>query len=311
MSGAEEGSQPTEPYPRDLGLEHPVVVPPPRAGGPLPHDAASDHGIPPRPPLPSAPVAVRPPRRRARWPWVVGIVVVLLAVLVVGGEFVARAVVAQQIRSQVITALKLPADQQMDVNVGGIVLPQLVAGRLADVRLSSKSVAIGPITSAVQVDATGVPIRGGKLGSAKGTFRITADQLEKAIIAAAGSTPIESVALDGKNVTATGSVKLFGASVPLALALTPGAEGGELTFTPTSATIGAMTLDASDTSSPFANALKPLFATQKLCIADRLPAGVHLSGLRVDVDALVATFAADSAITTDPKLLENGTCPAS
>ncbi len=71
-----------------------------------------------------------------------------------------------------------------------------------------------------------------------------------------------------------------------------------------------MTLDPSTAaSSPFGAALKPLFATQKVCIADRLPAGVHLSGLRVDGDALVATFAADSAITTDPKLLENGTCP--
>lgn len=303
MSGAEEGTQPTEPYPRDLGLEHPTV--------PLPRDAGSDAALPARPPLPSAPVAVPPPRRRARWPWVLGIVVVVLAAIVVGGEFVARAVVAQQIRSQVITALKLPADQQMDVSVGGIVLPQLVAGRLDDVQLSSKSVAIGPITSAVQVDATGVPIRGGELGSVKGTFRITAAQLEKALTAAAGSTPIEAVTLQGEDVKATGSVKLLGASVPLALSLTPGAEGGELTFTPTSATIGALTLDASDTSSPFAGALKPLFATQKVCIADRLPAGVHLSGLRVDADALVATFSADSAITTDPKLLENGTCPAS
>ncbi|KJL30932.1 DUF2993 domain-containing protein [Microbacterium azadirachtae] len=307
MSGAEEGAHPTEPYPRDLGPEHPTVPLPPAPGSPAP-GAAPGAGLPPRPPLPSAPVAVPPPRRRARWPWVLGIVVVVLAALVVGGEFVARAVVAQQIRSQVITALKLPADQQMDVNVGGIVLPQLVAGRLDDVRLSSKSVAIGPITSAVAVDAKGVPIRGGELGSASGTFRITGDQLEKAIKAAAGSTPIDSVTLDGKDVKATGSVKLFGATVPLALALTPGAEGGELTFTPTSATIGAMTLDASDTSSPFAKALKPLFATQKLCIADRLPAGVHLSGLRVDGEALVATFSADSAITTDPKLLENGTC---
>lgn len=311
MSGAEEGTHPTEPYPRDLGLEHPTVpLPPPTGASPAP-DAASGAGLPPRPPLPSAPVAVPPPRRRARWPWVLGIIVVVLAALVVGGEFVARAVVAQQIRSQVITALKLPADQQIDVNVGGIVLPQLVAGRLDDVRLSSRSVAIGPITSAVDVDATGVPIRGGELGSAKGTFRITADQLEKAITAAAGSTPIDSVTLDGKDVKATGSVKLFGATVPLALALTPGAAGGELTFTPTSATIGAMTLDASDTSSPFASALKPLFATQMLCIADRLPAGVHLSGLRVEGEALVATFSADSAITTDPKLLENGTCPTS
>jgi hypothetical protein len=308
VSGAEEGSHPTEPYPRDLGSEHPTVPLPPQAAGSLAPGAASGAGLPPRPPLPSAPVAVPPPRRRARWPWALGIVVVVLAALVVGGEFVARAVVAQQIRSQVITALKLPADQQLDVSVGGIVLPQLVAGRLDDVRLSSKSVAIGPITSAVDVDATGVPIRGGALGSARGSFRIGADQLEKAITAAAGSTPIDAVTLDGKDVRATGSVKLFGATVPLALALTPGAEGGELTFTPTSATVGAMTLDASDTSSPFAGVLKPLFATQKLCIADRLPAGVHLSGLRVDGDALVATFSADSAITTDPALLENGSC---
>ncbi|MFD6699650.1 MULTISPECIES: DUF2993 domain-containing protein [unclassified Microbacterium] len=319
MSGAEEGTHPTEPYPRDLGSERPTVPLPPTGGsqataavGGAAPGASVDAGLPPRPPLPSAPVAVPPPRRRARWPWVLGIVVVVLAALVVGGEFVARAVVAQQIRSQVITALKLPADQRMDVNVGGIVLPQLVAGRLDDVRISSKSVAIGPITSAVQVDATGVPIRGGALGAAKGTFRITADQLEKAITAAAGSTPIESVTLDGEDVKATGSVKLFGATVPLALALTPGAAGGELTFTPTSATIGALTVDP-DTiaSTPFGAALKPLFATQKLCIADRLPAGVHLSGLRVDAGALVATFSADSAITTDPKLLENGTCPAS
>ena len=305
MSGADEGTHPTEPYPRDLGSEHPTV--------PLPRDSGmTGSGLPPRPPLPSAPVAVPPPRRRTRWPWAVGIVVIVLAALVIGGEFVARTVVAQQIRAQVITALKLPADQQLDVNVGGIVLPQLIAGRLDDVRLSSKSVAIGPITSAVQVDATGVPIRGGDLGSAKGTFRITAAELEKAITAVAGSTPFESVTLDGKDVKATGSVTALGATVPLTLSLTPGAEGGELTFTPTSASFGVVTLDAaSAASSPFAAALKPLFATQRLCIADRLPAGVHLSGLRVDGDVLVTTFTADSAITTDPKLLENGTCPSS
>lgn len=305
MSGADEGTRPTEPYPQDLGQGHPTV--------PLPRGAAPGDGVPPRPPLPSAPVAVAPPRRRARWPWVLGVVLVVLAGIVVGGEFVARAVVAQQIRSQVITALKLPADQQLDVAVGGIVLPQLVAGRLDDVHLSTKSVAIGPITSAVDVDATGVPIRGGALGSATGTFRITADQLEAAVKAAAGApTPIESVTIDGAGVKAAGTVSLFGASVPLALALTPGAENGELTFTPTSASIGALTVDPDTVaSSPFGAALKPLFATQKVCIADRLPAGVHLGGLRVKDGELIATFTADSAITTDPALLENGTCPAS
>lgn len=247
--------------------------------------------------------------RRARWPWLLGAVVVLLAGLVVGGEFVARAVVAQQIRSQVITALKLPADQQLDVHVGGIVLVQLISGRLDHVHLSAQSVAVGPVTSAAEVDATGVPIRGGELGSATGTFRIAADQVQAALKAAAGSVPIESVTLVGADVRATGSVTLVGATVPLVLSLTPGAENGRLTFTPTSASIGALTLDASTAgSSPFGAALAPLFATQQLCIADRLPAGVQLSGLRVDGDALVASFAAERAITADPKLLEPGTC---
>jgi hypothetical protein len=306
MSGAGEDTHPTEPYPRDLGREYPTV--------PLPRETGNGAAVvPPRPPLPSAPTAVPPPRRRRRWPWVLGILVVVLAALVVGGEFVARAVVAQQIRAQVITALKLPADQQLDVAVDGIVLPQLVAGRLDDVHLSTKSVAIGPITSAVKVDATGVPLRGGALGSATGTFRITADQLQAAVKAAAGeSAPIDAVTIAGSDVKATGSVELFGATVPLALSLTPGAEGGELTFTPTSASIGALTVDPDTVaSSPFGAALKPLFATQKVCIADRLPAGVHLGGLRVKDGVLVATFTADSAITTDPALLENGTCPAS
>ncbi|GAB6857169.1 LmeA family phospholipid-binding protein [Microbacterium xylanilyticum] len=304
MSGT-EGTHPTEPYPRDLGSEHPTV--------PLPREAGVSSAIPARPPLPTAPIAVPPPRRRRRWPWAVGTAVLVLAALVVGGEFVARAVVAQQIRAQVIRALKLPADQQLDVAVDGIVLPQLVAGKLDDVHLSTKSVAIGPITSAVQVEATGVPIRGGALGSATGTFRITADQLQAAVKAAAGEpSPIDAVTIAGADVKATGSVELFGANVPLALSLTPGAEGGELTFTPTSASIGALTLDPDTVaSSPFGPALKPLFATQKVCIADRLPAGVHLGGLRVKEGVLVATFTADSAITTDPALLENGTCPAS
>lgn len=257
--------------------------------------------------LPAAPVAVPPPRHRRRWPWVLGIVVVVLGALLVGGEFVARAVVAQQVRSQVLTALKLPADQQLDITVDGIVLPQLITGRLDGLHLSSKKVALGPITGAVSADATGVPIRGGELGSATGTIRIDAAQLET--IVKGTSLPVESVQLLGTDVRATGSVTALGATLPLALSLTPGVEDGELALTPTSVSIGSLTLDPSDSSSPFASVLKPLFVTQRVCVADRLPAGVHLSGLRVENAALVGTFTADRAITVDPALQQLGSCP--
>lgn len=256
--------------------------------------------------LPAAPVAVPPPRRRRRWPWVLAVTVVVLGGLLVGGEFVARAVVAQQVRTQVLTALKLPADQQLDVAVDGIVLPQLIAGRLDRLHLSSKKVALGPITGAVSADATGVPIRGGELGSATGTIRIDAAQLEK--IVKSTSLPVDAVRLVGPDLRATGTVTALGASLPLALSLTPGAEDGELALTPTSVSIGSLTLDPSDSSSPFASVLKPLFATQKVCIADRLPAGVHLSGLRVEKAVLVGTFTADRAITVDPQLRQLGSC---
>lgn len=246
-------------------------------------------------------------RRRARWPWALAVVVIVLAGLVVGGELVARAVVAQQVRSQVIGALKLPADQQLDVTVDGIVLPQLIAGRLDGLHISSKRVALGPITGAVSVDAAGVPIRGGDLRSATGTIRIDAAQLEA--IVKSTSMPVDSVTLQGKEVKASGTATVLGAAVPLSVTLTPGAQGGELTLRPTSVSIGTMTLDPADDSSPFARVLKPVFTTQKVCIADRLPAGVHLSGLRVDGDALVASFAADRAITADPRLQALGTCP--
>ncbi|MGN8027312.1 LmeA family phospholipid-binding protein [Microbacterium sp. 22242] len=246
-------------------------------------------------------------RRRARWPWVLVAVVIVLAGLVVGGEFVARAMVAQQVRSQVISALALPADQQLDVTVDGIVLPQLIAGRLDGLHISSKRVALGPITGAVSVDAAGVPIRGGDLRSATGTIRIDAAQLET--IVKSTSMPVDTVTLEGKDVKASGTATVLGAAVPLSVTLTPGAEGGELTLTPTSVSIGSVTLDPSDDSSPFARVLKPVFSTQKVCIADRLPAGVHLSGLRVDGDSLLASFAADGAITADRRLQALGSCP--
>lgn len=282
--GRTDGAQPTEPYPQGLGVEHPTV--------PLPRENLSSA-----------------PRRRRRWPWIVGGALVLVVALLVGGEFAARAVVAAQVRTHVLAALKLPADQQLDVRTEGVVLPQLLAGRLDALHLSSDSVSFGGVTGAAEVDATGVPISGGALGGATGRLRMDAAQL--GALLKTTSLPIDAVALDGGALTATGAVSVLGAKVPFSATLTPGAAGGDLTLTPGAVSVGGLTIDPSDTSSPLGGVLKDFVGTQRICIADRIPAGVQLTGLAVEGGSLVASFSVDGRISVDPALQAHGTCPRS
>ncbi|WP_244632532.1 LmeA family phospholipid-binding protein [Microbacterium sp. Se63.02b] len=197
----------TLPYP-DASAEHPTLVIPGSTSA-----AATDAA----------------PRTRRRWPWVVLIVVVVLALLVVAAEFIARAVLPGIVRSIVVEQLDLPADQQLDVETEGLLLPQLIGGSLDTLHLSTDSVTLEGITGAADVTATGVPLRGGDLGGASGTIRI--DQEEFTSLLSGTDLPIESVEFAAPNATVGGSIDVFGSAVPLSLTLTPGAVDGDLELT--------------------------------------------------------------------------------
>ncbi|UGS27980.1 DUF2993 domain-containing protein [Microbacterium resistens] len=274
----------TEPYPRDLGTQHATV--------PLPRDG-------------SAPGT----RARRRWPWIVAAAVVVLAALVVVAEFVARAVVADVARTQVITALHLPEDQQIDVATDGIVLAQLLAGRLDALHLSSDDVAVGPFAGAVTAEARGFPLHGGPMTGATGTIRVTAEQLGD-LVGSATDLPVDEIALEGANVTAKGALSLFGQSLPIALTLKPDAVEGDIALTAVSASVAGVTLDAAQLAGRFGGLADGLTAPQRICIADQIPAGLHLVSLAVTDGQLVAGLRADGAITSDASLQRNGTCPS-
>ncbi|SJN31607.1 hypothetical protein FM104_07520 [Microbacterium esteraromaticum] len=245
-------------------------------------------------------------RPRKRWPWIVAIVVVVIAVLLVAAELVARAVLPSTVRSLVIEQLELPADQQLDVTASGILLPQLITGTLDELQLSSDEVTIGGITGSADVVATEVPIHGGALGSAEGT--ITIDQSQFASLLDAADLPISEITLQEPNVVAQGGIPLFGQEIPLGLTVTPGAQDGDLLLTPVSVTIGGKEIDLQNLVGLLGDAGSDLSGPQRVCIADRLPAGIALTGLRVEGAKIVADISADGDIAVDPKLLENGTC---
>lgn len=273
---------PTLPYP-DHSREHPTLV--------IPRDAGAE----------------TPKRRRARWPWVLLIVVLVLAALVVAAELIARAVLPGVVRGIVIEQLDLSADQQLYVDASGILLPQLIGGRLEELHLSTDSVTIGGITGAADVTAAGVPLRGGDLIAAQGTVRIDADQFTELL--ATSDLPIDSVAFAEPDVTVTGSVPVLGFSLPIALTVMPGADAGELLLTPVSLQVAGVTLNAQEISDRFGSIAAQLTETQRICIADQLPAGLTMTDLAVDGDEVVVDVQVNGAIVTDEELQKNGVCP--
>ncbi|MFD5214515.1 DUF2993 domain-containing protein [Microbacterium sp. NPDC058345] len=244
--------------------------------------------------------------RRARWPWVLSVLVLVLAALVVAAELTARAVLPGVVRSIVVDQLDLPADQQLDVEASGVLLPQLIGGRLDELHLASDHVTIGGVTGAADVTATGVPLHGGALGGAEGTVAVDAEQFQ-ALIDRSG-LPIEDIRFQEPDVTISGTAELFGAPVPLGLTVTPGADAGELLLTPVSASLAGSRIDLDELSDRFGGLGGQLVATRRVCIADRLPAGITLTGLRIEGGSAVADIRADGRIAVDPALLENGEC---
>ncbi|WP_144877306.1 DUF2993 domain-containing protein [Microbacterium sp. 1.5R] len=247
------------------------------------------------------------PRRRRRWPWVLVIVVVVLALLVVAAEFIARAVLPGVVRSLVIEQLDLPTDQQMEVEADGILLPQLIGGRLDTLHLSTDSVTLQGITGAVDVTASGVPLRGGDLAGADGTIRI--DESQFTTLVGRTDLPVDEVTLDAPNATVSGSVTVLGIAIPVSLTVTPGVAEGDLELTPVGLTIGGLQVDADQVGSSLGSLGEDITRTQRVCIADQLPAGITITGLQIDGSEAVIDVDVDGAIATDATLLDNGVCP--
>ncbi len=276
----------TLPYPETNG-EHPTLVIP---------GSGNDR-----------PAATARPSRRRRWPWVLLVIAVVLGLLVVAAELVARSMLPGVVRSIVVEQLDLPADQELAVEAEGILLPQLLAGRLDRLHLSTDAVTLEGITGAVDVTASAVPLRGGDIGPTEGTVRIDESQFTALVDRA--DLPIDSVTFDAPDATVSGSVEVFGATVPLALTVTPSADAGDLVLQPGSLSVGGVVLDAAQLSGRFGSLGDRLTEPQRICIADHFPAGVSLNALRIDGEVAVIDIALDGRIVTDTALQANGSCP--
>jgi hypothetical protein len=254
----------------------------------------------------------REPRRRRRaWPWIVtlAIVLALVAGAAVGAEALARGAVEGGVRQLVVSQLDLPADQEVDVQVPGLVIPQLLSGRLSQVDVASADVALGPVGGDVRVELTDVPISADSAaGPGRASVRLDQDQL-RTLLSTIDGFPADTVEITPPTVTISSALTVFGAAVPIAVGLQPGAADGRLVLAPESFRLGEAQVSADDLRAQFGGLADVALREWSLCVASDLPAALTLTGVQVDADdRVVAEFAVDGAVVVDPALRANGTC---
>ncbi|GAA1842291.1 LmeA family phospholipid-binding protein [Microbacterium koreense] len=250
------------------------------------------------------------PRRRV-WPWVVSFAIV--AALVVGawfaGEAIARDVVVGTVREEVRTNLALPADQQIDVEVPGLIIPQLLGGRLDEVRIAADDVPVDQVIADIVVDAKDVPLGGGDVRDARATVRIDEEQLPNLLQGVEGF-PVDEIGIDAPDITAQTELSVFGLGVPIALSLTPTVEDGMLVLSPASIEVAGAEVTADAVRRQFGVVAEAVLRDWPVCVAQYLPAGLTLVGVGVDVteSAVVATFDIADTMLSDASLRERGSC---
>jgi hypothetical protein len=139
------------------------------------------------------------------------------------------------------------------------------------------------------------------------SVRLDPDQL-RALLAQIPDFPADTVGTAAPDVTLSTEFSVFGISIPVGISATPGAADGDLTLTPTAFDLGGNRVDADTLRGQLGGVADRAVQTWRLCIADRLPAGLTLDGVSVQGEDVVATFAIDGRLLNDPALQQNGTC---
>jgi hypothetical protein len=106
------------------------------------------------------------------------------------------------------------------------------------------------------------------------------------------------------------TVPVLGLDVPVAVTVTPGILDGDVSLTPKSVSVGGLVIGADQVASTLGPLGTRLTETQRICLADRLPAAVSLTALSLTGSSAVVDLAVDGAIASDEALQRPGTCAA-
>lgn len=263
---------------------------------------------------PQVVVVDAPARKRRRWPFVVGGIVLLLVILLVVGYFVgesyARSKAIETIKAKVVAVLGVQDPSTVKVDIGsGPVLFQALAGKLNEVNVTADEVVFGELSGAATLHAEDVPLdANAKTKSLDITFALPEDQVASQLTAALGDIKPDSVALQEPEITVDTTIDLFFFKLPVGVGLEPSAEDGQLVFTPTTVKLGDQDYTPAELRDELGNLAEPFLAANTLCVSDALPVALTVTDVDVVGKELVLKIEGDQVALGGPDMSTKGSC---
>ncbi|WP_066519493.1 LmeA family phospholipid-binding protein [Curtobacterium ammoniigenes] len=230
-------------------------------------------------------------------------VVVLIVAFVVVAEFVLRSVVDRSIAQHIDSALPAGTTGSVQARAQGLIIPQLIAGSLDDVQVTSDRLSVQGVPLAVSATAHGLPVSGhGSIGSVDGSVTLAAG----AVHDLARFNPLfADMSLHNGAVGITGSTNVIGVQIDYAATGTVAAQsdGKGVTITPKTVTITNSTVGLDINSIPgVSNTPIPV------CTAQFLPASMRIASVRITAAQAEVRIRA-SGVPLDPVALRRtGSC---
>jgi hypothetical protein len=265
-------------------------------------------------PEPEVVVLPAPKRKRRRWPFVLGGIVLLLVILLVIGYFVgenyAKNYARDYIKQRIIAVLGIDPATPVTVDIGeGSVLFQALAGRLNEVDVTAEEVTFGTLSGAATIHAEGVPLdANAETRELDVTFAVAEEDVVSALSGNLSGLQLDSVALEEPEIVATTSFDFFGFKIPVGMGIVPSAEEGQIVFTPTSIRLGDETYTADELKESFGGFADELLAQQSVCVNENLPVALTIVDVDVVAKDLVLKIDGDGVALGGSDLSTPGTC---
>lgn len=262
---------------------------------------------------PAVEVVAPPAKKRRRWPWVLGgIVLVLVILLVIGyiiGENYAKNYARDYIKERIVAVLGVDDPDTVTVDVAGPVLLQALAGKLNQVDVTAESVTFGTLSGAATVHAEGVPLdANAKTEKLDVTFAMPEDQVSSALAGNLSGLQLDSITLEEPEIKVTSTINLFFFTLPVGMGIVPSAEDGQLVFTPTTVTLGDQDYTVDELKQEIGDLAGPLLEQQSLCVNESLPVALKIVDVDVVKKDLVITINGDGVVMGGSDLSTPGTC---